>query len=55
MTTTNSYEGATAPKRSSNTAFTLLHRAWPLTAVGIALVANAIWIGLLGYAFVKLL
>jgi hypothetical protein len=53
MTTVNSYGEATALKRSSNTVFTLLHRAWPLTAVGIALMANAIWIGLLGYALVK--
>ena len=55
MTTVNSYGEATAPKPSSNAVFTLLHRAWPLMAGGVALVANAIWIGLLGYALVKLL
>jgi hypothetical protein len=55
MTIVNSYGEATAPKPSSNAVFTLLRQAWPLTAVGIALMANAIWIGFLGYALVKLL
>ena len=27
----------------------LIDRAWPLTGLGLALAANAVWIGLLGY------
>ena len=33
----------------------LLHRVWPPIAIAVALTANAIWIGLLGYAVSKLL
>ena len=33
----------------------LLHRVWPPMAIAVALTANAIWIGLLGYAVSKLL
>ena len=33
----------------------LLRRAWPSMAIAVALIANAIWIGLLGYAVSKLL
>ena len=31
------------------------HRIWPLAAIGVALLVNAAWIGLLGYALAKLL
>jgi hypothetical protein len=43
-----------APKPLSSAALTLLRRVWPLTCVGIALVANAIWVGFLGYWLAKL-
>jgi hypothetical protein len=34
--------------------FGLQHRVLPLMSLGIALIANAIWIGFLGYWLVKL-
>jgi hypothetical protein len=59
MTTTdvrlNSYRKQTTPKPMGSAALALLHRLWPLTSVGIALLANAIWIGFLGYWLIKLL
>jgi hypothetical protein len=51
----NSYREQTRPKPMGSAVLTLLHRLWPLTSVGIALLANAIWIGFLGYWLFKLL
>jgi len=34
---------------------TLLNRAWPLAGLSVALVATVAWMGLLGYALIKLL
>ena len=34
---------------------TLWHRAWPITALAIALAVNLAWIGLLAYGLTKLL
>ena len=31
------------------------HRIWPLAGIGVALLVNAAWISLLGYAVAKLL
>jgi len=50
----NSCGEQSAPKPLSSAALTLLRRVWPLTCVGIALIANAIWIGFLGYWLAKL-
>jgi hypothetical protein len=50
----NSCGEHSAPKPLSSAALTLLRRVWPLTCVGIALIANAIWIGFLGYWLAKL-
>ena len=38
-----------------STALKLLHRAWPIVALAIALAVNLAWIGLLAHAVVKLL
>lgn len=43
------------PRLSGGATRTLLNRAWPLVGVGIALIANAIWIGILGYGLAELL
>ena len=52
MTTT---DRRAAPYRESSwPQQSLLHRLWPPTAIAIALIANAIWIGLLGYSVIKL-
>jgi len=34
---------------------TLLNRVWPLAGLSVALVATVAWMGLLGYALIKLL
>jgi hypothetical protein len=33
----------------------LWHRVWPPAALGVALLVNVAWIGLLGYGLVRLL
>jgi len=33
----------------------LWHRAWPPTALALALMVDVAWVGLLGYGLVKLL
>ena len=43
------------PSREKSWPPSLLRRAWPSMAIAVALIANAIWIGLLGYAVGKLL
>jgi uncharacterized membrane protein YccF (DUF307 family) len=48
-----SYREQTALKPLSSAAFTLRHRVWPWMCVGIALIANAIWIVFLGYWLAK--
>jgi hypothetical protein len=54
MMISNSFGERIAPQLSGRAARTLLNRAWPLAGVGIALIANAIWIGALGYGLSKL-
>ena len=50
-----SYREQSAPKPGTSVLLTLRHRVWPATCLGMALVANAIWIGLLAYVLIKLL
>jgi hypothetical protein len=40
---------------SSLAALSLWQRAWPFTALTLALLVNLLWIGALGYALVRLL
>ena len=47
--------GRAVPSREKSWQPSLLRRAWPSMAIAVALIANAIWIGLLGYAVSKLL
>jgi hypothetical protein len=46
---TGAAAGATKPMSSSR-----LGGAWPLIAIGVAVAANAAWIGFLGYGLSKL-
>jgi hypothetical protein len=46
---TGAVAGATKPVSSSR-----LGGAWPLIAIGVAVAANAAWIGFLGYGLSKL-
>lgn len=50
-----SYREKSAPKPGTGLLLTLRHRVWPATCLSMALIANAIWIGLLGYVLIKLL
>jgi hypothetical protein len=50
----NPYRERITPVLSGSVPRTLLNRVWPLAGVGIALIANAMWIGILGYGFSKL-
>jgi hypothetical protein len=50
-----SYREQSAPNPGTSVLLTLRHRVWPTTCLGIALIVNAIWIGFLGCALIKLL
>jgi hypothetical protein len=51
----NPYRERITPVLSGSVPRTLLNRVWPLAGVGIALIANAMWIGIFEYGFSKLL
>jgi hypothetical protein len=57
MTITNNatpYRDRTTPHPSNGGALRVLHRVWPPASLALALIANVIWIGLLGYGLAKL-
>ncbi len=49
-----SFERTRAPRTTMSAVHTRLREAWPMVGVGLVLLANAAWIGLLGYGLSKL-